>query len=138
MTAKELLERIIKIRKAIDYRKTKIDALVSQAENTSCRLTGLPHNPSPDTSPMATAICKKVDLEREIETLEAERNAHIAKIDILEDEVLSRLLNLRYVQEAKWDVIMAEMGYCETHIHRLHRKALTLLDKKLKEGSKRQ
>ena len=32
MTAKALLERIIKIRKAIDYRRTKIDALIEQAE----------------------------------------------------------------------------------------------------------
>ena len=136
MTAKELLERIIKIRKAIDYRKTKIDALVAQAENTSCPLTGMPHNPSPDTSPMATAICKKVDLEREIETLEAERNAHIAKIDILEDDVLSRLLNLRYVQEAKWDEIMADLGYCQAHVFRLYHSAIKKLDEKLKDESK--
>ena len=34
MTAKALLERIIKIRKAIDYRRTKIDALTEQAEKT--------------------------------------------------------------------------------------------------------
>jgi len=82
MTAKELLEKIIRIRKAIDYRMTKIEALVTQAENTSCRLTGMPHNPSPDTSPMATAICKKIDLENEIEKLKEERNGYIAKIDI--------------------------------------------------------
>ena len=35
MTAKALLERIIKIRKAIDYRRTKIDALTEQAENAT-------------------------------------------------------------------------------------------------------
>ena len=52
MTAKALLERIIKIRKAIDYRRTKIDALIEQAENTSARLTGMPHNPSSDSSPI--------------------------------------------------------------------------------------
>ena len=48
MTAKALLERIIKIRKAIDYRRTKIDTLIEQAENTSARLTGMPHNPRSD------------------------------------------------------------------------------------------
>lgn len=51
MTAKALLERIIKIRKAIDYRRTKIDAQIEQAENTSARLTGMPHNPRSDSSP---------------------------------------------------------------------------------------
>lgn len=135
MTAKELLAKIIKIRKAIDYRNTKIASLIAQAENTSCRLTGMPHNPSPDPSPMATAICKKVDLENEIEKLKDERDALIAKIDLLEDTTLSTLLTRRYVDEAKWDEIMAEMCFSETHIYRLHRKALAVFDQKLKEGS---
>ena len=119
MTAKELLEKIIRIRKAIDYRMTKIEALVTQAENTSCRLTGMPHNPSPDTSPMATAICKKIDLENEIEKLKEERNGYIAKIDLLEDDDLKRLLVLRYAQEAQWEDIAAELGFCERHIYGL-------------------
>jgi len=136
MTAKGLLDRIIKIRKAIDYRNTKIAALVAQAENTSARLTGMPHNPSSDPSPMATAICKKVDLEREIEELAKERESLIAEIDLLNDDDLSRLLTLRYVQEAPWDDIMAEMGYCHSHIFRMHRAAITQLDTLLKDGTK--
>ena len=111
MTAKALLERIIKIRKAIDYRRTKIDALTEQAENTSARLTGMPHNPRSDSSPMASAICRKVDLEMEITKLDEERKALIAKIDLLENDDLSRLLILRYVQETPWDDIAAEMGF---------------------------
>jgi len=133
MTAKELLEKIIRIRKAIDYRMTKIEALVTQAENTSCRLTGMPHNPSPDTSPMATAICKKIDLENEIEKLKEERNGYIAKIDILEDDDLKRLLVLRYAQEAQWEDIAAELGFCERHIYRLHKTAVAEFEKKLKD-----
>ena len=136
MTAKALLERIIKIRKAIDYRNTKIDALVAQAENTSARLTGMPHNPSSDPSPMATAICRKIDLEREIEELDFERKSLIAKIDLLGNDDLSRLLLLRYVQEAPWDDIMAEMGYCHSHIFRMHRTAIAQLDTLLKDGTK--
>ncbi len=133
MTAKELLEKIIRIRKAIDYRMTKIEALVKQAENTSCRLTGMPHNPSPDTSPMATAICKKIDLENEIEKLKEERNGYIAKIDLLEDDDLKRLLVLRYAQEAQWEDIAAELGFCERHIYRLHKTAVAEFEKKLKD-----
>lgn len=133
MTAKELLEKIIRIRKAIDYRMTKIEALVTQAENTSCRLTGMPHNPSPDTSPMATAICKKIDLENEIEKLKEVRNGYIAKIDLLEDDDLKRLLVLRYAQEAQWEDIAAELGFCERHIYRLHKTAVAEFEKKLKD-----
>ena len=136
MTAQALLERIIKSRKASDYRNTNIDALVAQAENTSARLTGMPHNPSSDPSPMATAICRKVDLEREIEELDFERKSLIAKIDLLGNDDLSRLLLLRYVQEAPWDDIMAEMGYCHSHIFRMHRTAIAQLDALLKDGTK--
>ena len=136
MTAKELLAKIIKLRKAIDYRNTKIASLVAQAENTSCRLTGMPHNPSPDPSPMATAICKKVDLENEIEKLKDERDALIAKIDLLEDETLSKLLTRRYVDEAKWETIMAEMGYCHAHVFRLQDEAIKKLDQILKDETK--
>ena len=137
MTARTLLERIIRIRKAIDYRRTKIDTLTDQAEISSSRLTGMPHNPSPAASAIENAICRKVDLEREIEELEKERNTLIAQIDLIEDPDLSKLLMLRYVQEAQWEDIMAEMGYCHTHTHRLHRRALAELDAILKDGTKR-
>ena len=138
MTAKALLERIIRIRKAIDYRNTKIEALVEQAENTSARLTGMPHNQSADPSPMATAICRKLDLEREIAELDEERKVLIAKIDVLDDDELSRLLVLRYVQEAQWDDIMAEMGYSPSWIFTLHKRAKEKLDEVLKERSKKE
>lgn len=136
MTAKTLLERIIKLRKAIAYRNTKIDALISQAQNISARMTGMPHNPSADPSPMATAICKKIDLEREIAELQAERESLIQKIDLLENDVLSQILNLRYVQEERWEEIATSLGYSEVHIFRLHRQAITLLDAILKDDSK--
>ena len=136
MTAKALLERIIKIRKAIDYKRTKIDALVTQAENTSARLTGMPHNPSGNHSTMETAICKMLDLEREIEELAAERDALIQKIDLLEEADLSRILTMRYVQEAPWDSIMTEMNYGASWTYELHNRAIKKLDIILKERSK--
>lgn len=136
MTAKALLERIITLRKAIDYRKTKVRALIAQAENTSARLTGVPHKPSFATSAVENAICSADILEREITELDLERKSLIAKIDLLEDTDLSRLLTLRYVQESRWDDIMAELGYCESHIFRLHRQALIMLNGALKNESK--
>ena len=134
MTAKALLERIIKIRKAIDYRRTKIDTLVNQAEISSSRLTGMPHNPSPVASAIESAVCRKVDLEREIAELEKERNTLIAKIDLLEDPDLSKLLMLRYVQETRWSDIAAVLGYCENYAYRLHNRAIRELDEKLQTG----
>ena len=136
MTAKELLRRIISIRKAIDFRKTKIELLAAQAEKTTACITGMPHNPAANRSPLETTLCRKLDLEREIAQLEAERNALIAKIDLLEDAELSILLTLRYVKEERWEMIMAEMNYSERHVFRLHGKAIAELDEKMKDGSK--
>lgn len=135
MTARTLLERIIRIRKAIDYRRTKIDTLTDQAEISSSRLTGMPHNPSPAASAIENAICRKVDLEREIEELEKERNTLIAQIDLIEDPDLSKLLMLRYVQEAQWDVIAAEMNYSSPWVFKLHRRARQKLDDVLSSRS---
>ena len=134
MTARTLLERIIKIRKAIDYRRTKIDALADQAVISSSRLTGMPHIPSPVASAMESAVCRKVDLEREIAELEKERNTLIAKIDRLDDPDLSKLLMLRYVQEARWSDIAAVLGYSENYAYRLHNRAIRELDEKLQTG----
>ena len=96
-------------------------------------MTGMPHNPRSDSSPMASAICRKVDLEIEITKLAEERKALIAKIDLLENDDLSRLLILRYVQETPWDDIAAEMDFCERHIYRLHKAAVEELDNRLKD-----
>ncbi len=134
MTAKALLDRIIRIRKAIDYRRTKIDTLVDQAKISSSRLTGMPHNPSPVASAIESAVCRKVDLEREIAVLEKERNTLIAKIDLLEDPDLSKLLMLRYVQEVRWSDIAAVLGYSENYAYRLHNRAIRDLDEKLQTG----
>ena len=136
MTARELLERIIRLRKAIDYRKTKIQVLAAQAERTSARLTGMPHSPGKGSSQMEAVACRKMDLEREISELDAERRALIAQIDLLENGDLSRLLTLRYVQEEKWEDIMAEMCFCRSHIFRLHQQAILLLENSLKDGTK--
>ena len=136
MTAKELLKRIIKLRKAIDYRETKIKILEAECERTTAQITGMPHGQGNGNSQMESGICKKLDLEREIESINAEREALIARIDLIDDEDLTKLLSLRYRHEEPWDDIMTEMGYCESHIFRLHQQALKLLDAALKDESK--
>ena len=57
-------------------------------------------------------------------------------IDLLEDETLSKLLTRRYVDEAKWETIMAEMGYCHAHVFRLQDEAIKKLDQILKDETK--
>ena len=80
---------------------------------------------------MATAVCEKIDLEREVADLQAERKELIKKIDEMGDDTLSMLLYLRYVRGFQWETITEKMRYSERSIYRLHRKALELLDNKL-------
>lgn len=136
MTAKEYLKGIISLRKAAAYRRIKLDMLESAAERTTAPVTGMPRAPSADPSPLASVICKKVDLEREIAEIEQKRDSMISEIDLLENDEYKTLLTLRYVEELKWNAVMARMDYSETHIHRLHRSALVEFDKILKVGSK--
>ena len=136
MTAKELLNKIISIRKSIDYRKTKLEAAVKRAVRTTPHLTGMPHNPSSDSSMLATAVSEKIDLEREISELEEERKALIAKIDLLGEDDYSRILVLRYAHEEKWETIMAEMNYSPSWTYHMHLEAIKRLDVILKEQSK--
>lgn len=136
MTAKERLREIISLRKAAAYRRIKIEALESAAERTATPVTGMPRAPGADPSPLASVICKKVDLEREIAEIEQKRDSMISEIDLLENDEYKTLLTLRYVEEMKWNAVMARMDYSETHIHRLHRSALEEFDKILKVGSK--
>ena len=132
MTAKVLLKTIIRLRKKIDNKELRIKILIEKATKASPSLNGMPRNPSPDPSPMATAICEKIDLEREVEEIKNERNALINKIDLLENEDHKKLLLLRYVEEERWEEIMARMHYAPSWTYELHRNAIAELDDLLK------
>ena len=99
MTAKEYLLSIGRMKRIIAAKEEKIRALMEIATNTSQALTGMPHNPSGSKSPMADAICKKIDLEREVEEIRAKRNAAIAYLNSLPDTEETNLLIKRYVRE---------------------------------------
>ena len=131
MTAKEFLKKIIKLRKAIDYRKTKIEILEAECERITAQITGMPRGSGESVSQMESAVCRKMDLEQEIDALEQERNALIKTIDLIDDPDLSDLLTMRYVGEDTWADISSDLGYTLRHVMRLHQKAITLLDEAL-------
>ena len=135
MTAKQFLDGIRNMRMAIDSKKAKIAVLREIATNTSAHLTGMPHNPSSEKSPMANAVCKIVDLERDIAELEQQRQMAIGTLCEMEDSDLCTILVKRYVQEKSWEDISAEMYFSVRWAFKLHKKALASLEKQLKECS---
>ena len=66
MNAKEYLSQISRLETLINAKRQRVDALRCMATNCSPNYSGMPHNPSKSTSPMADAICKALDLEEEI------------------------------------------------------------------------
>lgn len=78
---------------------------------------------------------KIVDLEN---TLMADKKrlveavAEIKKLIALVDEpLLNRILEKRYLQYQKWEQIAVDLGYAWAQIHRLHSKALNYILKKM-------
>ena len=124
MTDKEYLLNIGKLKRAIEAKKEKIRSLDEIATSATQTITGMPHNPSSTQSRMAEAVCKKVDLEREIVELEAERNDAIAYLNTLPDTEETTLLIKRYVRELTWEDIALEMYISVRSVYRLHREAV--------------
>jgi len=124
MTDKEYLLNIGKLKRAIEAKKEKIRSLDEIATSATQTITGMPHNPSSTQSRMAEAVCKKVDLEREIVKLEAERNDAIAYLNTLPDTEETTLLIKRYVRELTWEDIALEMYISVRSVYRLHREAV--------------
>ena len=131
MAAKQFLEGIRNMRMAIESKKAKITVLQELATNTSAHLTGMPHNPSSEKSPMANAVCKIVDLEREVADLEQQRQAAIDRLFEMEDSALCTVLVKRYVQEKTWEDISAEMRMSRRKVFYAHNDAVVALEKLL-------
>lgn len=131
MTAKEYLENIRKTRMEIACKKAKIAALRELATDTSASMTGMPRNPSGSKSPMADAVNRIADLEREVADLQQKRQEAIDLICALESSDYCALLIKRYIQEKIWEDIAAEMHLSVRKVYYLHPEAIRCLEKLL-------
>lgn len=70
------------------------------------------------TMDMKNDLLRLVDLKREIE----------AVIDTVEDPVQRLVLEKRYIDCKRWEKIMKELNYSYSHLDRIHRQAINLLE----------
>ncbi len=75
-------------------------------------------------------IAEKVE---ELLKLKEEIQMAIATVD---DAVMELVLTYRYINFFDWNEVANKLGYVESYVYKLHRKALSLV--KMKEDSKRQ
>jgi DNA-directed RNA polymerase specialized sigma subunit len=91
-------------------------------------LTGMPHNPNHDTSMMADAVMKIVDLQSEIKhdinSLVDLKREMVKLIKAVDNTEYQTILELRYLCFKTWEQIAVDMGYNVRHVYRLHDEAV--------------
>jgi len=128
MTTKEYFNGIRKLKSRIQAKLTQAETMRELATNISPNYSGMPHEPTKSTSPMADAICKAIDLEKEAEQL---KSLLVAK----ETEAMSLITNIsnpdeqavlihRYLREEQWSDIAHKLHYAKSTIYRFHSNAV--------------
>lgn len=140
MTAKEYLSQAYRLDQRINSKLEQLDNLNDLATRATSTLTGMPHNPSPSTSPMADVVCKIIDLQHEINAdidrlvdLKRDMVRIIKEVDNTEQQTL---LELRYLCFKPWEQIAVDMGYSIHHLYKVHNSALDFCDTLLKVDTK--
>jgi DNA-directed RNA polymerase specialized sigma24 family protein len=129
VTAKQYLAQFGKIKMRLENTARQVEALEDMLSVASPKLSKTPRCPSPDVHRMEGVIAAKVDLERDIEA-DKEKLSEIAQlINALPDVLLSAILIRRYVLRMEWTDIANALHVCQSHIYRLHNKALTEIEK---------
>lgn len=128
MTAKEYLGQAYRLDQRINSKLEQISSLNDLATKATATITGMPHSPSPATSPMADAIGKIIDLQAEINCdidhlvdLKRDMVRYIKAVDNTEYQTL---LEQRYLCFKTWEQIAVDMGYNVRHVYRLHDEAV--------------
>lgn len=135
MTIDEVKDYLNQVRDAdrmIDLKQKRLDELNSQKYSIGsqdCSRERVQTSPSGDSIPKL--IAKIIDLQEEINAdidrfidLKAEIMHKLDSLDNADDKVF---LYAKYFEYKKHTQIAAEMGYCERHIVKIHKRALLRL-----------
>lgn len=79
-------------------------------------------------SKIESCIVQAVDLDRRISMMQARYDEYhaevVAALRSMDNKDERRLLELRYVDQCQWAVIMSKMGVTKSKCHRLHKRAV--------------
>lgn len=137
MKAKDFLNQAYLLDQRIRSKAVQIESLNELATSCTSVMTGMPHNPSKSQSPMADAVTKIVDLQREISAdmnkLVETKKAIFEVIRMVDDVELRTLLEQRYLCSSTWEEISIALDKKMRWTFILHDKALdavqNILDK---------
>lgn len=141
MDAKEYLRQAYRLDRKI---KSKLDLVLSLRElatKTSQVLNAEPVSGTKNPYPMADAVGRLVDVEREIDR-DTDRLV-CKKIEIsriigkMRDAKCGELMRLRYISFDSWEDIAEKMNFTVRWVQKLHAKGLGEIEMILKEEAKR-
>lgn len=128
MTAKEYLNQARYLDDRINSKIQQVSSLNNLAKKCTSTISGMPSGKGSSNSSMADAICKIVDLQKEInqdidELVDLKREI-TGVIKSVPNSEYQNILEKRYLCFTSWEQIAVDMNFSIQHIHRMHSKAL--------------
>ena len=140
MNAKEYLNQAWELNQMINDKMEKAERLRQDLYGRGVSYeNNVGSSPNGGSDAISNAICKVIAFEQEADALIDKMIA--IKIDIehaigkLDDRRYRKLLERRYLFFESFEVIAGKMGYSKKHIYRLHDKAVSALDEKLRQDA---
>lgn len=107
--------------------ESNINSLLEEKRSWTEKALGL-NQVYPTSKCIDRVIILEKSIDDEIDRLIDLRESYITLIDTLDEEILKRIITMKYIELKPFERIGEEIGYCEKQIARLHRKALNLID----------
>ena len=128
MNAKEFLEQVRYVDRAIDSKLEQVERLRSESTKATSLVSDMPRSSSPNLQRLEDTIIKIIDLEheinRDIDRLVDLKNAARVSINTMTSPEERMVLELRYLCYKTWPEIAETMGVSESTVYRTHGLAL--------------
>ena len=128
MEIKEWLNRGYELKKKIDKKRRRIEALEERTVNMSPHIDTVGGYNSKTRPVKVNLSDKKVDEENLLFAMEEEYKDVMSEIqgviDSVDDDAYKTVLELRHVMFLSWPVIAYKMSYSERQIHRKYSESL--------------
>ena len=126
MTAKEFLRRARQVDRRVDEAQERVERLRAKLESgRMSAVTGMPRGGSGDWTQTADRL---IQLEQAVNARTREmvrwKLAAIDAIRAVEDDRLSEVLELYYIDGFTWEQVAQRMGLDQRWVYRLHGRAL--------------
>lgn len=133
-SAKQYLKRIWCLEGRVKRDKARLESLRMAADGVKGIVYDADKVQTSPADTMSERVGALVDLQRklvsEIVELEETKSEVLSVIHTLDDEPMEQMLYLRYLKHMNFYDIAAEMEYSLSGLHKLHARALTLIEQK--------